>query len=124
MESHIPEAEMNVFFSQIRRIDFTKEEDPKRRGGAYTQNIYIQKWDGSSVSILLFGNPYIVREKDSSGKITKEVRSDKIFFSTGNIQGEEILLRGFKGKVEGPDGQEQEYYIGRSDVKSIAFKKL
>jgi outer membrane protein assembly factor BamD (BamD/ComL family) len=118
MEGYTPKAKMNVFFSDIRRIDFKKEERMLRK------NIYIQKWDDSSVTILLLGNPYIVREKDSNGKTTKEMKSDKIFFSTGNIQGEEIHLRGFKGQIEGPDGQEREYYIDYPKVRSIVFEKL
>ena len=118
MEGYTPKAKMNVFFSHIRRIDFKKEQRTREQG------IYIQKWDGSSVTILLLGDPTIVREKDSHGKTTKEIRSDKIFFSTGKIQEQEIHLRGFKGQVEGPDGQEREYYIDYPKVKSIVFEKL
>lgn len=119
----VEEKKVWVPFYNIRRIDFKEEEDPRYKH-IYEQNIYIQKRDGSSISILLFGNPYVVREKDSDGKTTKEIRSDSIFFSSGNIQGEEILLRGFKGLLEEPSGGEREYYIRHSDVRSIAFKEL
>jgi len=125
MKGRVPVEEKKVteWFNRIRRIDFKKEEDPKNKY-TYEKNIYIQKRDGSSISILLFGDPYVVRVKDRNGKTTKEIRSDRIFFSTGNIQEEEIHLRGFKGLLEEPSGGEREYYIRRSDVRSIAFKEL
>ena len=106
-EGHVTvKEEVKVPFYEIRRIDFAKT----------TQ---IHKKDGSSLLISGDRASGVLREKDGNGKTIREIRADRIRFSTRTAH----RWEGFRGRTKGKTGQEAEYSIDEGRVKSIVFEE-
>ena len=105
-----------VPFGEIRKIDFKMEHGRR--------HIHIHKRDGSSLSIIPDLPHELFREKDADGKTIREIRGDWMSHSAGTVQGEVLIFKGFKGRARTSSGEEGDYYIRLSEVRSIAFEEL